>query len=314
MPQANYRGSLLLTALTVLLVLTACASPEARSLTGDPLYAQVLPEQTRLSREAALAIAQERLANHPDDEDAIIWVGRRAAYLGRYREAVDRFTEGLALHPDSHRLLRHRGHRYITLRQLDAAISDLEVADQHSRALPNSIEPDGMPNAQNMPRSTTKGNILYHLALARYLQGNFADSAADFKRCLDLATNDDARVAAAYWLYLSAHRAGEGDRADVADLAALALSVADRDADLLENHTYNALLLVFRGQSLSETADSHLDSGVDEATLGYGLSMKAMFDGDAEAARAHWETIIAETSWAAFGHIAAEAELARSSR
>ena len=39
------------------------------------------------------------LVKDPESADAAVWLGRRYAYLGRYREAIDAFTRGLAAHP-----------------------------------------------------------------------------------------------------------------------------------------------------------------------------------------------------------------------
>ena len=291
--------------IAILVLGSGCHVPEARSMRGRPLETPTLPEDVQARREADLRHARTIYSVHPSDEEAIIWLGRRTAYLGRYREAVDIYTNGLKTFPESYRLLRHRGHRYITLRKLDAAIDDLQRADELSRDQPDAIEPDGMPNAAGKPRSTTKGNILYHLGLAHYLQGEFVESMIDFQRCLQLATNDDMRVASAYWLYLSACRCEDKAIADHA------LAIATPKMDLLENHAYRALLLSFQDLDAGETVDSQLDEGVDEATSGYGLGMKQLLNGETDLSRAQFEVIIAETNWAAFGHIAAEAELAR---
>ena len=58
----------------------------------------------------------------------IIWFGRFTAYKGDYREAIRIYTRGIELFPEDARLLRHRGHRYITIRQFDEAITDLTKA------------------------------------------------------------------------------------------------------------------------------------------------------------------------------------------
>lgn len=294
----------LITAL-ILLSLIACHAPETRSLLGQSLHAPELSDDVRMKREAALDQARTIYSVHPKSEDAVIWLGRRTAYLGRYREAVEIYTAGLEVFPESHRLLRHRGHRYITLRELDAALDDLEEADRLSLDKPNAIEPDGMPNAEGRPRSTTKGNILYHLALARYLKGDFKGAMIDFQRSLALADNDDMRVAAAYWVYLSARRAGDDTAADEA------MAVATPDMDLLENHTYHALLLEFQQLDAATPPESHLDDGVDEATTGYGMAMQVFLAGNTDDARDRLQAIVDSTNWAAFGHIAAEADMAR---
>ena len=90
----------------------------------------------------------------PNDPDAIIWYGRRLAYLGRFREAIDTFTSGAKKFPDDARFYRHRGHRRITVRQFDLAIADFHKAEQLMRNRMDDIEPDGQPNSRNIPTST----------------------------------------------------------------------------------------------------------------------------------------------------------------
>ncbi len=53
--------------------------------------------------------------------DSVIWYGRRVGYTGAFTEAVAIFTEGLRHHPNDTRLLRHRGHRYVSLRDFPRA-------------------------------------------------------------------------------------------------------------------------------------------------------------------------------------------------
>jgi tetratricopeptide (TPR) repeat protein len=138
--------------------------PEATSVSGKPLLRIALPDQQKL--EANLAQAQADLAARPNDADAIIWAGRRLAYLWRYRDAIAMFSKGIALHPNDPRMYRHRGHRYITVREFDRAIADFDKAVALIKGRPDEIEPDGQPNAAGKPRSTLQFNIWYHLALA----------------------------------------------------------------------------------------------------------------------------------------------------
>ena len=63
------------------------------------------------------------------------------------------------------------------MRELDKAVADLERADALVAGTPDQIEPDGQPNPRNIPLTTLQSNIRYHLALAYYLQGNFAKAA-----------------------------------------------------------------------------------------------------------------------------------------
>ncbi|MFQ5674631.1 MAG: hypothetical protein ACE5G1_01940, partial [bacterium] len=75
-----------------------------------------------------LAKAQADYEKNLNDADAIIWLGRRMAYLWRYRDAIEIYSEGIKKHPNNAKLYRHRGHRYITVREFDKAIADLEKA------------------------------------------------------------------------------------------------------------------------------------------------------------------------------------------
>ena len=51
-------------------------------------------------------------------------------------------------------MYRHRGHRYISIRQFDRAIVDFEAAAGLIEGQENRIEPDGLPNTQNIPLTT----------------------------------------------------------------------------------------------------------------------------------------------------------------
>ena len=73
---------------------------QAWSLLGEPLLPPELSVEARATHEANLALAEADVTASPEDADAIIWYGRRLAYLGRYREAIAVFTRGIALHPD----------------------------------------------------------------------------------------------------------------------------------------------------------------------------------------------------------------------
>ena len=158
--------------------------PEATSLLGKPLYAAPIAAETRKVLEENLAKAEVVYGRNPDDADATIWMGRRVAYLGRYREAIDHFSDGAEKHPDDARMYRHRGHRYITVRELPKAIADLAKAARSIEGKPDQIEPDGQPNARNTPTSTLNTNIYYHLGLAHYLSGDFEQAAAAYRQCL----------------------------------------------------------------------------------------------------------------------------------
>ena len=258
-----------------------------------------------------LAAATARLDANPDSETALIWVGRRLAYLGRYDESIDLYTAGLGMHPDSYRIRRHRGHRYISMRRFDDAIADLQIAAELSADVPDTVEADGMPNAMNIPTSTTKSNIYYHLGLALYLEGRFVQALDAYRRCGEFSHNNDMRCATSYWLYLTLRRLGRDSEARAV------LEPVTADMELIENHAYHELLLLFKGERTapqvlhSDAEPGPVGQPVDDATRGYGVGAWHLVNGRDEQARAIFRQVVEDSAWAAFGHIAAEAELAR---
>ncbi len=279
-------------------------SPEATSLLGKPLYAPPLTPENKAKLEANLAAAKADYDKAPADEEKIIWLGRRTAYLGRFRESIRIYSEGLARHPNSYKLLRHRGHRYITVRELDRAAADLEKASRLIRNVPIEVEPDGVPNAKNTPHGTSHTSIWYHLGLAYYLKGDFAKALGAYRECLKLADNDDMKVATADWMYMTLRRLGRRDE------AAKVLVPIGAEMSVLDNVSYHSRLLMYKGlkspESLLDTATA---DPTQIATQGYGVANWYFYNGDREKARALFEKIIAGAGWPAFGYIAAEADL-----
>jgi tetratricopeptide (TPR) repeat protein len=202
-------------------------------------------------------------------------------------------------------MYRHRGHRYLTLRRFADAIADLEKAAALRAGAADEIEPDGQPNARNQPLSTLHGNIHYHLGLARYLSGDFAGAARAFSDSIGVAGNHDMIVAGAYWLYLSLRRDGR------ADDAARVVEPIGADLEIIENQSYHQLLLVFRGDRAAGDLLAAGGEELDRATVRYGLGAWHLIEGRRAEAEELFREAVKIGMWPAFGHIAAEAELAR---
>ena len=287
----------------------ASGGAEAISLFGEPLAAPALPAETQADRETKLAAARAEAEAHPDDVDAMIWLGRRTAYLGRYREAIDIYTRALARHPDEPRLLRHRGHRYLSVRRFDLAVADLERAAKLVAGQPDEVEPDGLPNARNIPVSTLQTNIWYHLGLVHYLLGGpgaMEKARQAFQECLDVSTNADMRVSATHWLYMTLRRLGRLGEAEAL------LEPIRPDMDVIENRAYHLLTLMYKGDIPPEAIPGLDNGGADAPTLGYGLGDWYLYNGRRdEAVRAFREILTWKDQWSAFGYIAAEADLKR---
>jgi tetratricopeptide (TPR) repeat protein len=280
---------------------------EGFSLLGDTLWRPTLSAAAESTLAANLAAAEAELAASPDSPDALIWVGRRLAYLGRYRDAIATFSLGATRFPGEARFLRHRGHRYLTVRDLEAAIADFTRAAELEQGVPDAIEPDGAPNAANIPLSTTQFNIWYHLGLAHFLRGDWESALEAYNACLAVSTNPDLRVATAYWRYMTLHRLGRQDEArNSIDFAADSMT-------LLENDGYLELLRLFRGDVdvtavLPPTPAGGMD--VANSTAAFGVGMWHRLNGREAEATDVFRRIVAGGQWAAFGSLAAEAELA----
>lgn len=282
---------------------------EAVSLLGDTLRTFPLSAETRTRFERQLAEARSAYEHAPANADSIIWLGRRLAYLGRIREAIEVYTRGLALHPQNPWLYRHRGHRYITVRQFDRAIEDLERAASLVSGKADEVEPDGQPNSLNQPIGTLHSNIDYHLALAHYLKGDFERALPIYRRELDNARNDDRRVSIAYWYYISLRRLGRASEATT-----LLVPISHR-MNVIENESYLRLLLLYKGELpvdsvLGPSAGDGVMS-VTYATAAYGVGSWHLLNGRAGEAEQIFRRIVVSDQWGAFGFIAAEAELAR---
>lgn len=171
------------------------APPECVSLLGVPLH-ELPAGDARDAALARLAAARAAVEANPDDPEALIWLGRRHGYLWQMNTAIDAFTRGVERWPADARFRRHRGHRLISLRRFDEAIVDLEYAAALLTQQPDAIEPDGAPNVLNIPLTTLRFNVWYHLALARYLTGDFDGAARDFAEALCHADPSVARLAA----------------------------------------------------------------------------------------------------------------------
>jgi len=284
---------------------TTASLQEAVSLLGEPLLRMIdLPDRNQL--EANLAAAEAELAANPDSADALIWVGRRQAYLWHYQDALTTFGRGVERFSEDPRFYRHRGHRHITLRNFDAAVADFEKAASLFAGQPDEVEPDGAPNPLNIPRSTLQFNVWYHLGLAHYLNGDFEAALAAYQECMAVSANDDSIVATADWYWMTLMRLGRQAEADAL------LEMIQPEMDIIENNSYHRRMLMYKG--MERPADLLDTSSADDltiATQGYGVGNWYLVNGDMTTARQIFERVVAGRSWSAFGYIAAEADLAR---
>ena len=265
-----------------------------------------LSEKAKVIYTENLLRAKETLEAKPDDADALIWYGRRLGYLGEYYDAIDVFGKAIALHPEDARAYRHRGHRWLSLRCFDQAIQDFETAARLTKGKPDEIEPDGLPNAKNIPTSTLQSNIWYHLGLAYYLKKDYSAAEKAYRRCIAVSNNPDMYVATANWYYITLLKLGK------TKAAAKLLATVEEAPALIENQDYHLILMLYKKDEPMPNPMAFLAEHQDLSlvSFGYGLGNYLLEKGRCAEARQVFERITASNQWSAFGYIAAEKALA----
>ena len=266
------------------------------------IVAPVLSENAQNIYETKLAEAKADFEKNPENADAIIWLGRRTAYLGHYKESIEIFSKGAEKHPKDARFLRHRGHRFITIRCFDDAIKDFEAAAKLVKGKADEIEPDGLPNERNIPTSTLQSNIFYHLGLAYYVKKDFKNALKAFKSCEKVSKNADMLVATKHWLYMTLRRMGKPKDAEKA------VAYVQDSLDIIENDDYYKLIKLYQGKIKAEELMRTDADTLSSASLGYGVGNWFLYNGETAKAMSIFRQITAGNQWASFGFIAAESE------
>ena len=240
-------------------------------------------EYVALPDTGAIARAERALAADPANIDRIIALGVAQSGARQFREAIATFSRGLDLAPDHPMLLRWRGHRYLSVRELDRAEADL---------------------SRGLRLDSTNYGILYHLGIVRFARGNFAGAAELFRRAQPRAPEAGELAGSTDWLWMSLSRAGRH---------AEAKAMLDRRPDSLPvNNAYAARLRLYRGLSTPDAVFTAADtSDVQVATLSFGIGNWYLVRGDTARARSWFERSVASGGWPGFGFILSEMELRR---
>lgn len=277
--------------------------PEARSLFGAPLYRLELSAEEKAKLEENLKQAQADYDQDPGRADAIIWLGRRLAYLHRYREAIEVYSKGIELHPQDPRMYRHRGHRYITVRDFEKALADFGKAASLIQGKADEVEPSGTGGRP----SSLHFNVWYHKGLAHYLMGDFDKALGAYLECMKVSKGDnESLVATSDWLYMTYRRLGKTED------AARLLEPIQEDMGIKENTSYHRRLLMYKGKlAPGSLLDAEKATDLEIATQGYGVGNWYLYNGQVDKAREVFTGVIQGKYWPAFGYIAAEADLKR---
>jgi tetratricopeptide (TPR) repeat protein len=230
-----------------------------------------------------VARAQAALATDPKNIQRIIDLGVAQSGARQFREAIQTFTRGLAIAPNDPMLYRWRGHRYLSVRELDRAKTDLE---------------------KGFALDSTNYGILYHLGIVRYIRGDFAGAAAMFQRAQPRAPDAGELAGSTDWLWMSLMRAGRK-----ADAEAM---LARRPDSLVVNNAYARRLKLYRGEIGPDAVFTPADTAdVQVATLSYGLGNWYLVRGDTARAKTLFQRSVQSGGWPGFGFMVSEAELRR---
>ena len=247
-----------------------------------------LSAQTKVAplpdEKGVVAEAEKKLAAEPRNVDLILALGQAQAAVWRFDDSIATYTRAIELFPGNALLYRDRGHRYISTRQFDRALADLEKGARLDER---------------------NYGVWYHLGLAHYLLGDFAQAAAAFERCRGLAATDENLAGVFDWLYMSYRRAGR-ERA-----AAMVLEQVHPGMKVPENYSYYVRLLFYKGLKKESELLNEKSTDLEIATVGYGIGNWHLYNGNKAKARETFERVVSGKYWPAFGFIAAEVELKR---
>jgi tetratricopeptide (TPR) repeat protein len=267
------------------LVCVVGAALDARAASGQSVqYRSPAGIEYRAQADTGpIARAQAALAADPRNVQLIIQLGIAQSGARQFREAIETFTRGLDIAPNDPMLYRWRGHRYLSVRELDRANSDL---------------------TRGYALDSTNYGILYHLGIARFLRGNFSGAADAFRRAQPRAPDAGELAGSTDWLWMSLMRSGRKAEAEA--------MLARRPDSLPVNNAYARRLKLYRGEIGPDSVFTPADTAdVQVATLSYGLGNWYLVRGDTARARQYFVRSVRSGGWPGFGFMVSEAELRR---
>ena len=241
-----------------------------------------------------VAAARKNLEADPNNVDLLLKLAAAQSSVWQNREAVETCTRVLKIAPDNAKALLERGHRELGLREFAHARDDLKRA---------------------MRLDPTKVDVYYHLGLAHYFLGKFAESAEAFRHAVDLASSTDSRINSSNWLYASLRRAKKPRE------AAEALAAITPEMKNTADHTlfYLNLVRFFQGRLPEADAvppeppagNTDTEAELRFDTVGYGVGNWYLYNGKPEKAREYFSRVAKGHVWVTWGFIGAETDLRR---
>lgn len=239
----------------------------------------------------------------PEDVQKYMMYVARIDAMQQYRESIDLYTKGIEKWPEEPMLYCHRGHRYLNIREFDLGMEDLVKA--------NEMMPD-------------QSDILYHLALAHYMKGEYEEALAAFIRGYEVTSDEGdipptsalktvapaeiIRMGNVDWIYITLSKLGRFDE------ARQWLDKVDDNMEAGGNMIfYLTRVLFYKGVITEEEAVRRFkEMGRGFHSMGYGLGQWHLARGNKEKAKEYFTGVVeGSTMWPAWAFIAAEVELTR---
>lgn len=230
-----------------------------------------------------LDVANVVAASAPLKESSYSWRGRREGFLGNYAKAIEIFTEGISLFPDSYALYRYRGYHLVRNYQYEAGVVDLRRAEELIEDTDVALAQNGIPGKSNFSPSTFKRNIYYYLAQSSMATGDYntvieyMDKAAATN---ELSDKDDFLVSTSFYKYMAMRKVGRHDEAKEMIMA------IPRGLNIISNGDYYDAIQFLQGRFNRERFLARADS------LGkYAIGMVDHFNNDDAAAAVIWTEV-----------------------
>lgn len=248
------------------------------------------PVRTELPLSDEVKAIDAELAQQSDNSE--LWMQRGLALSSQnlMREAVEAYSRAIALDPFNGVIYRYRGHRHLSCWQFVDAMADFTTAAR--------LLPEGHPE---------EWNVWYHLGLAWYLQGEYAQAEQAYKHCYDITDRSDLInfCPITDWLWRTEMRLGKTEEAK----ALIAALPADFDIEM-EPCGYSRVCAMYQGRVKPEELikGRMLPERLDAMTMVYALSNYYYVMGDEKRSNELIEETLSfgDTEWwCAFGYLAA---------
>lgn len=262
--------------------------------------------------------------------DRYLLAGKFQALQRNFDRAIELFTEGLEESPDDARLYRQRGHRYLNQRHYREGLADLEAAARLIEGTPDTFDyftaetvadiesllldrpisdphlevtPETIAATSHLYKSTLHFSVYYHLALARFLLGDYEGALSDYRRALAASIDDDARSAVNDWIYMTLLRLGREEE------AAAHLNTLDTDGYLINEETplYVNRLRLYKGElSPEELRQRAAAKPLSMVTAEFAIAQWHLHAGRHDDARASFKQLLEKGDRHSFAYLVAE--------